>query len=145
MTFLGSSEKFIQRNADCFNIVLTEHLKQDRSGKACGNARLFNYPVKELCLYEKLDHYVRVTKSLRNSTRLFVLYIKPYRAVTSTTIGHWIKSMLGQSGINTELFTAHSTRIASTSKAAATVSMGGIVATACWTDDPRFAIFTTSH
>ena len=141
LTFLDTSVKFIQRNADCFNIVLTEHLKQDRPGKACGNARLFKYPVKELCVYEKLDHYVRVTKSLRNSTSLFVSYIKPYREVTSTTIGRWIKSMLGQSGINTELFTAHSTRFASTRKAAATVSMGVIVATAGWTDEPTFRNF----
>lgn len=67
--------------------------------------------------------------------------MKPYRAVTSTTIGRWIKSMLGQSGINTEFFTAHSTRFASTSKAAATVSMGVIVATAGWTDEPTFRNF----
>ena len=73
LTLLDTSEKFIQRNADCFNIVLTEHLKQDRPGKACGNARLFKYPVKELCVYEKLDHYVRVTKSFTEGIRLAYL------------------------------------------------------------------------
>lgn len=129
LTFLDTSEKYMQRNGKCFIFTLTEHFKQDRSGKAIGNIRLYKYPVKKLCVHETLNHYLRVTKNLMNSTRLFVSYIKPYRAVTPSTIGRWIKSILGQARINTELFTAHSTRSASTSKAASTVYTDVILAT----------------
>ena len=130
LTFLDMSEKYMKRNEECFNFALTDHLKQDRPGKVFGNVRLYKYPVKELFVYETLNYYLKATENLRNSTRLLVSYIKPYRAVTSSTIGRWIKTMLGQAGIDTELFSAHSTRCASTSKAIAFVSTDVILATA---------------
>ena len=119
----------MQRNGECFNVALTDHLKQDRPGKVFGKVRLYKYPVKELCVYETLNYYLKATENLRNSTRLLVSYIKPYGAVTSSTIGRWIKTMLGQEGIDTELFSAHSTRCASPSKAITSVSTDVILAT----------------
>ena len=56
------------------------------------------------------------TEKLRNSTKLLVSFIKPRRAVTSSTIGRWIKIVLGQVGIDTGRFSGHSTRCASTRK-----------------------------
>ena len=141
LTFLDMSEKYMQRNGECFNFALTDHLKQDRPGKVFGNVRLFKYPVKELCVYETLDYYLKATENLRNSTRLLVSYIKPYRAVTSSTVGHWIKTMLGQAGVDTEQFSAHSTRCASTSKAIASVSSDVILASAGWTEESTFRKF----
>ena len=138
LTFLDMSEKYMHRNRECFNFALTDHLKQDRPGKVFGNVRLYKYPVKELCVYETLNYYLKATKNLRNSTRLLVSFIKPYGAVTSSTIGRWIKSKLGQAGIDTELFSAHSTRCASPSKAIASVSTDGILATAGWTEESAF-------
>jgi len=140
-TFLDMSEKYRQRNGECFNFALTDHLKQDRPGKVFGNVRLYKYPVKELCVYETLNYYLKATENLRNSTRLLVSYIKPYRAVTTFTIGRWIKTMLGQAGIDTELCSAHSTRFASTSKAIASVSTDVILATAGWTEESTFRKF----
>ena len=49
--------------------------------------------------------------------------------------------MLGLAGINTELFSAHSTRCASTSKATASVSTDVILATAGWTEESTFRKF----
>ena len=49
--------------------------------------------------------------------------------------------MLGQAGIDTELFSAHSTRCASTSKAIASVSTDVILATAGWTEESTFRKF----
>ena len=51
--------------------------------------------LRNMFVYEPLDDYLKATENLRNSTRLLVSYIKPYRAVTSSTIGRWIKTMLG--------------------------------------------------
>ena len=96
----------MQRNGESFNFALTHHLKKDRPGKVFGNVRLFKYPVKDLCVYETLDYYLKATENLRNSTRLLVssMYIKPYRAVTLSTVGRWIKPMLGQAGVDTTVF-----------------------------------------
>ena len=84
-------------------------------------------------MYETLNYYLKATENLRKSTRLLVSYIKPHRAVTSSTIGRWIKTMLGQAGIDAELFSAHSTRCASPSKGITSVSTDVFLATAGWT------------
>ena len=110
LTFLDTSEQYMQKNDTCLNFALTQHLKQDKPGKVFGNVRLYKYPVRELCVYEILDSCLRPTEKLRNSSKLLVSYIKPYKAVTSSTIGRWIKTLLGQAGADTEIFSGHSTR-----------------------------------
>ena len=75
LTFLDTSEQYMLRNEECFNFALTEHLKQDKPGKVFGNLRLYKYPVRELCVYETLDYYLRATKKLRSSSKLLVSYI----------------------------------------------------------------------
>ena len=97
LPFLDTSEQYMQKNDTCFNFALTEHIKQDKHGKVFGNVRLYKYPVRELCVYETLDYYLQATGKLRNSSKLLVLYIKPYKAVTSSTIGRWIKNFVGTS------------------------------------------------
>ena len=141
LTFLDTSEQYMQNNDTCFNLALTEHLKQDKPGKVFGNVRLYKYPVRELCVYETLDYYLQATEKLRNSSKLLVSYIKPYKAVTSSTIGRWIKTLLGQAGVDTEIFSGHSTRCASTSKALMSVSTDVILATAGWTEESTFRKF----
>ena len=69
-----------------------------------GNVHLYKYPVRELCVYETLDYYLQATGKLRNSSKLLVSYIKSYKAVTSSIIGRWIKTLLGQAGVDTEIF-----------------------------------------
>ena len=141
LTFLDTSEQYMQKNDTCFNFALPEHIKQDKPGKVFGNVRLYKYPVRELCVYETLDYYLQATEKLRNSSKLLVSYIKPYKAVTSSTIGRWIKTLLGQAGVDTEIFSGHSTRCASTSKALMSVSTDVILATAVWTEESTFRKF----
>ncbi|CAH3154125.1 unnamed protein product [Porites evermanni] len=88
-----------------------------------------------------IDYYLQATEKLRNSSKLLVSYIKPYKAVTSSTIGRWIKTLLGQAGVDTEIFSGHSTRCASTSKALMSVSTDVILATAGWTEESTFRKF----
>ena len=124
----------MQKNDKCFNFALMSHLKQDKPGKVFGNVCLYKYmyPVQELCVYETLRYYISTTEKLRNS------FMKLHRAVTSSTIGRWIKIVLGQAGIDTERFSGHSTRCASSSKALLSVSTDVILATAGWTEESTF-------
>ena len=117
---------------------MTRHLKQDKPGKVLGNVCLYNYPVRELCVYEILSYYITTSEKLRNSTKLLVSCIEPYSAVTSSTIGRWIKIELGQAGIDTGRFSGHSTRCPSTSKALLSVFADIILATAGWTEKSTF-------
>ncbi|KYM99629.1 hypothetical protein ALC62_09631, partial [Cyphomyrmex costatus] len=75
---------------------------------------------ENLCIVRLIEHYIDRTKNLRPLTCdfLFISLSKPFKAVTSQTISRWIKQALKECGVNTAMFSAHSTRHASTSRAA---------------------------
>jgi hypothetical protein len=141
LTLLDISSDRMAKTDSCYDFTLTDHVKQNRPGKVFGNLRLYKYTVPELCVYETLDYYLTFTAPLRTSTRLFVSYIKPYGAVTSSTIGRWLKGVLQRAGIDTQLFSAHSTRCAATSKAATSVAADVILKTAGWAEECTFRRF----
>lgn len=73
----------------------------------------------KLCVASSLIEYLNRTAAIRGSiTSLFITTKKPYKKASSQTLGRWIKNILIKSGIDTGLFTAHSTRHATTSAAA---------------------------
>lgn len=73
----------------------------------------------KICPASTLHYYLQVTNSFRNKNNsLFLTFKKPYRTASSDTISRWIKTTLEASGINISMFSSHSTRHASTSKAA---------------------------
>ena len=63
-------------------------LKQCKPGKLVPNLVLRQYSLdKRLCVVDTLKEYVKRTKSLRGDVSdLFISYLKPYGAVTSSTI-----------------------------------------------------------
>ena len=48
---------------------------------------------------------------------LFITTLKPYKPISNNTVARWIKTTLAAAGIAVKLFTPHSTRSASNSKA----------------------------
>lgn len=71
----------------------------------------------EICPAQTLVDYINKTSSLRKDDTLFIGCKKPHKAATTQTLCRWIKSTLHASGIDVSIFSAHSTRHASTSKA----------------------------
>ena len=131
LTYMDILENYMTMNDQYFSFALTDYVKKDRPGSVLGNVALYIYPEKKFCVYETLQAYLQETRLCRSSQRLLVSYIKPFKAVTSATNGRWIKTVLTQAGIDTNVFTAHSKRSASTSKAAAAaVPVDIILATA---------------
>jgi len=64
--------------------------------------------------------YLEITKNLRdkNNKRLRqISTVKSNGPVNPQTIGHWIKSLLSKTGIDTEQFSAYSARYAAVSAA----------------------------
>jgi len=64
--------------------------------------------------------YLKRTSQWRmenKATQLFLSTLKPHNPVSRDTIARWLKQTLYAAGINTDTFTAHSTRSASSSKA----------------------------
>ena len=95
-----------------------------------------------LCVVSLLLFYMERTKnnSEVSGDALFLTLGKKVRAASSQTISRWIKETLKKAGIDTTIFTAHSTRHASTSSAARFgVSMDEIRRAAGWS--PNSATF----
>ena len=66
---------------------------------------------------ECIDRYMELSNPWRkNESQLLLSYIRPYEKVSTSTISRWVVDVLKQSGIDTEMYKAHSTRSASTSK-----------------------------
>ena len=102
-------------------IKITEKLKTSKHMKALPVLEIpFFLDNQRICPAKTLQAYIRVTSSLRpiDEEKLLIAYKKPYYAATTQSISRWIKNMLKKSGIDTSVFTAHSTRHASTSAAA---------------------------
>lgn len=72
----------------------------------------------EICPANTLICYVERTNELRNNCEyLFISHRKPHLIVTSQSISRWIKSTLKDCKVDVAIFSAHSTRHASTSRA----------------------------
>lgn len=126
-------------------IPIPERIKTSGHNKDQPYLRIPFFVEKEkICAARSLKEYLKRTKDVRKSVKqLFISFKKPYRAVTAQTLGRWIKSILKISGVDTSVFTAYSTRHASTSMAKEKgVNIDLIKKTAGWTIESKtFARF----
>ena len=79
-------------------------------------------------------------KQVRGSVdQLFIATVKPQFPITSSTIARWLKKVNGDSGIDTDIFKAHSVRSAATSAAANPgVTTEDILKAANWSTESAF-------
>lgn len=90
----------------------------------------------EICPAKTIIFYLNKTKTIRKTNKLFISFKKPHKAVTTQTLSRWIKSTLKDAGIDVSIFSAHSTRHASTSLALQQgVSIDQIRQTAGWSNN----------
>ena len=98
---------------------------------------------KALCVIRVLHEYLNRTRPLRGDCKnLFITLLAPHKAVSTDTISRWLKETLARAGVDTHVFTAHSTRSASTSavkESGAPISV--IMNAAGWTNATTFAKF----
>lgn len=125
-------------------IRIPDHIKTSKKGKPQPVLKLPKFEDRPgLCICHTLLYYLEQTRELRtNEKHLLISLNKPHKAVKEDTIGRWIKTSLEKLGVD-KRFTAHSTRHASTSKAATKgVSMMEIKRVAGWSQSSRvFADF----
>ncbi|KYQ49813.1 putative tyrosine recombinase xerC-like protein, partial [Trachymyrmex zeteki] len=122
---------------DLIEIKIPDRIKTSRPGAKQPLLVLpFYKEDPNICPARTLQWYLRRTKDLRGKNKpLFISFKKPFKKVSSQTLSRWLKDMLHKSSINTEIFSAHSTRHASTSAAKKKgVSMDVIRKSAGWTE-----------
>ncbi|VEN55552.1 unnamed protein product [Callosobruchus maculatus] len=126
-------------------IRITDKTKTSRFNKALPVLRIpfFSENIK-LCVANTLLSYLEKTKPLRGSIDyLFICHRKPHCKASCQSISRWIKKTLQLSGVDTDIYKAHSTRHASTSAALRSgIPLDTIIATAGWSRDSQtFAKF----
>ena len=116
--------------------------KQSRQGSQIANFFFPSFPGNPtLCPVMALKVYEDKTRPIRgDETKLLISFIKPHKAVTSSSVARWLKSVLSAAGIDTAIFSAHSSRGASSS-AAANVGTNDILKAANWSAESVFQKF----
>ena len=78
----------------------------------------------KICVFTCMKKYLKLTVNLRgNITRLFITTTKPYKTASQDTLATWIKT------IDISIFSAHSTRSASTTRAATRIPIVNVLKT----------------
>ena len=97
------------------------HCTNDKNEKGWARAdkiKILQFEDELLDVRKHILQYLESTEPIRNGeNKFFLSFFKPHKSVQSCTIARWLKTVLGNSGIDTTIFKAHSTRGASTSKA----------------------------
>lgn len=98
---------------------------------------------ESLCVFSTLKEYLHRTETLRvTGSQLLISFQKPHEAVSRDTISRWIRTAMQMSGINLDVYKAHSTRAASVSAAHRTqVPIQEILSKAGWSSAQTFAIY----
>ena len=117
--FIHLSLNGIQLTSQTAYLSLEEHTKTSRPNNAAAAVTITGFtPDSRICPLMTLKAYMKETATLRNGeNRLFITFIKTNKAVSRDTISRWTKQVLTNSGIDTKMFTSHSTRAASATKA----------------------------
>jgi site-specific recombinase XerD len=123
-------------------IHITDIIKTSRPGTEQPVLRLPYYNAKpEICPVRTIISYMNVTKDERNNIQHLILtYKRPYKRASSQSIARWIKCTLHEGGVDTNVYSAHSTRHSATSAAfRAGITIEAIRKCAGW--GPNSAIF----
>ncbi|KYN09294.1 hypothetical protein ALC57_18590 [Trachymyrmex cornetzi] len=110
----------ITRSETGINIKITDRIKTSEPGAFHPELILpFFKERTALCVASAVLEFCEYTKNLRkkDTKALFIMTRKPFGAASSQTISHCIKSVLKKAGIDTNQFTAYSTRHAAVSRA----------------------------
>jgi len=111
----------IQEKEFGYEIFITDPIKTSKAGRDQPSLiipKFEDHP--EWCVYRVINLYLDRTKDIRLSgtDQLLLAINSPFNPVTTQTISRWIKRVLLNSGIDSSVFSAHSTRHVATSTAA---------------------------
>ena len=128
-------------NHDRNYLYHTGHPETTRPGKHLGPFEIRSFaPDSRLCPVTYTKHYITITHWLRSDSRLLISYTKPHKPVTNSTVARWIRSTLQNAGIDVSVFSAHSSRTASSSySATAQLPLADIFKAGGWSNARTFA------
>ena len=133
---------FVSIKGDSWEFSLAEHTKVSRPGHPARKIYLPAFPDNpKICVVKTLQEYRSRTENRRQSSRLLISFVRPFKPISSQTMSRWLRKIMQLAGIACH-FTGHSTRSASTSAAArAGVPLDTILVAADWSSSESFKRF----
>ena len=136
---------YLTKHSSVHTFAIPHSKKTCRRGKEPHpNLKFYNFPGdSKLCVCKAIDSYLE----RRNiwgfgESQFLVGHIKPHKLVSPSTVSRWLGQVLAMAGINTDVFRAHTTRSASSSKAEVTgVSFTDIIKQGHWSQASTFQRF----
>lgn len=134
--------KYMSKTRNAFTFLIVDVLKQSRPGYRPPVLEFKAFPPdRRLCTYTVMKEYLLRRKYKKcTETKVLVSYFGKNKAVCTSTISRWIRTVMSRAGIDTDIFKAHSTRAAVACKAkAAHVPVKDIMDKAGWSRESTFA------
>lgn len=115
-------------------------LKTSRPGVHLSGLVFEAYPHdSRLCIVHTIKHYLHRTKPIRGElTGFFLTTRPPVRLASRDTLRRWVRDVMGAADIDLTVFSPHSTRSASSSKAALVLPLSTIISTIGWARESTF-------
>ena len=131
---------------ECITFSPATVLKHSRKGNKIDTFQYRAYDAnKNFCIIDCIQIYLTRRKQLmpQNITQLIVTNKKLHKAASTDTIRRWIKNLFAETKAIPNIFTAHSCRAASTSKAALSnrINIDDILLQGCWRNATTFRRF----
>ena len=138
--------RFMTRTDNRYQFTFHKLHKSWRRGKPPPTIEFYGFKEdKELCIVTTLDEYLNRTRTWHNNeskTQLLLSHVKPHAEVTSSTVSRWLKHVLKEAGINVDIYKGHSTRAASSIKAALVgLSISDILKRGSWCNESTWQKF----
>ena len=132
----------MEKTNEIFRFKIKKRIKTTKPGQAQPIMVMRKFSNPSCCPYTALEEYFKRTAEIRTTTKLWISLTKPHKPVGKQTLSRWLKELLKLSGIDTSQFTAHSTRMAASSKVNAMgVGIDTILRTAGWSSATNFTKF----
>ena len=130
---------------DCAKCTITVPLKTSGPRNHVNELVFKRYKNSALCARHYLAQYSQRTEKLRGggAKGFFITSRSPYTPISRNTLASWTREAMRLSGVDVNIFSPHSTRAASTSKAnlSGSVKLGTILKAAGWKNARTFAKF----
>ena len=128
----------------CFNVI--KPTKTSKANKPFTSVRVWTFSRWwQYLRFLRLEEYIFRAKPWReksNHNQLLLSHIEPHSPVKTCTLSRWICQVLKYAGINTKMFTSHSVRAASTSKAKTLgISLSQILKKGQWSKESTWQKF----
>ena len=112
----------MSKTKDAYTLFIPEPVKQTRPGNHQEPLRFESFQNEKLCVVHCLEEYLKRTDLIRenlqgNPKDLFLSYTYPHNPIGKATLTRYIKDFMQDAGIDITVYSNHSLRKSSTSKA----------------------------